>query len=84
MFQADVRRQHNRAPAGSSALRAASPSHELDSGGPSTSSPAISSIALPKGGGTIRGMGEKFAANPVTGTHADDIAMFPCVALCCS
>jgi RHS repeat-associated protein len=25
-------------------------------------------IALPKGGGAIRGMGEKFAANPVTGT----------------
>lgn len=29
------------------------------------SAPAIS---LPKGGGAIRGMGEKFAANPVTGT----------------
>ena len=28
-------------------------------------SPAIS---LPKGGGAIRGMGERFAANPVTGT----------------
>ena len=26
------------------------------------------SIVLPKGGGAIRGMGEKFAANPVTGT----------------
>jgi RHS repeat-associated protein len=26
------------------------------------------SITLPKGGGAIRGMGEKFAANPVTGT----------------
>ncbi|HEB92097.1 MAG TPA: toxin [Gammaproteobacteria bacterium] len=26
------------------------------------------SIALPKGGGAIRGMGEKFAANPVTGS----------------
>jgi hypothetical protein len=25
-------------------------------------------INLPKGGGAIRGMGEKFAANPVTGT----------------
>jgi len=30
-----------------------------------TSAPSIS---LPKGGGAIRGMGEKFAANPVTGT----------------
>src|SRR5688572_1167650 len=28
------------------------------------------SISLPKGGGAIRGMGEKFAANPVTGTGA--------------
>src|SRR5262249_35290457 len=26
------------------------------------------SISLPKGGGSIRGLGEKFAANPVTGT----------------
>ncbi|HYI12531.1 MAG TPA: SpvB/TcaC N-terminal domain-containing protein [Thermoanaerobaculia bacterium] len=30
--------------------------------------PAAPSISLPKGGGAIRGMGEKFAANPVTGT----------------
>jgi hypothetical protein len=30
-------------------------------------------IALPKNGGAIRGLGEKFAANPVTGTgrHVD-------------
>src|SRR5882672_5256970 len=33
----------------------------------SVSAPAVS---LPKGGGAIRGMGEKFAANPVTGTGA--------------
>lgn len=25
-------------------------------------------ISLPKGGGVVRGIGEKFAANPVTGT----------------
>jgi len=25
-------------------------------------------VALPKGGGAIRGIGEKFAANPATGT----------------
>src|SRR6478609_7907634 len=31
----------------------------------STSAPAI---GLPKGGGAIRGIGEKFAASPVTGT----------------
>ena len=28
------------------------------------------SIALPQGGGAMRGIGEKFAANPVTGTGA--------------
>ena len=28
------------------------------------------SISLPKGGGAIRGIGEKFAANPVTGTDS--------------
>lgn len=31
---------------------------------------AAPSIELPKGGGAIRGIGEKFAANPVTGTGA--------------
>ena len=30
--------------------------------------PVAPSISLPKGGGAIRSMGEKFAANPVTGT----------------
>jgi RHS repeat-associated protein len=30
--------------------------------------PAAPSLSLPKGGGAIRGIGEKFAANPVTGT----------------
>jgi RHS repeat-associated protein len=29
---------------------------------------SVPSISLPKGGGAIRGLGEKFAANPVTGT----------------
>ena len=29
---------------------------------------SIPSISLPKGGGAVRGIGEKFAANPVTGT----------------
>lgn len=31
---------------------------------------AAPSITLPKGGGALRGMGEKFAANPVTGTSS--------------
>src|SRR5438309_7273430 len=35
-----------------------------------TAAPAIS---LPKGGGAIRGMGEKFAANPVTGTGSTTV-----------
>src|SRR5687767_4381561 len=30
--------------------------------------PEPPSISVPKGGGAIRGIGEKFAANPVTGT----------------
>jgi RHS repeat-associated protein len=34
------------------------------------------SISLPKGGGAIRGMGEKFAANPVTGTGSLSIPIF--------
>src|SRR3954468_19630666 len=44
-------------------------SESADAGSSQTSAafspPAIS---LPKGGGAIRGLGEKFAANPVTGT----------------
>jgi RHS repeat-associated protein len=36
--------------------------------GAGTPIPAAPSISLPKGGGAIRGIGEKFAANPVTGT----------------
>src|SRR6266508_1445499 len=38
---------------------------QSDTSNASASPPAI---ALPKGGGAIRGIGEKFAANPVTGT----------------
>src|SRR5439155_13060616 len=33
-----------------------------------SSAPAAPTISLSKGGGAIRGIGEKFAANPVTGT----------------
>ena len=33
-------------------------------------------LALPKGGGAIRGIGEKFAANPVTGTGAMTVPIF--------
>src|SRR5260370_3703400 len=33
-------------------------------------------ITLPKGGGAIRGMGEKFSANPVTGTGSMTVPIF--------
>lgn len=48
---------------------------KLESREPSQQStqPAPPSISLPKGGGAIRGMGEKFAANPVTGTGSINI-----------
>jgi RHS repeat-associated protein len=36
--------------------------------GASRSGAGIPAVSLPKGGGAIRGIGEKFAANPVTGT----------------
>jgi RHS repeat-associated protein len=35
------------------------------------------SISLPKGGAAIRGIGEKFAANPVTGTGAMTVPLAP-------
>ena len=38
-------------------------------------SPAPPAVSLPKGGGAIRGIGEKFAANPVTGTGSLSIPM---------
>jgi hypothetical protein len=33
----------------------------------------LPAIDLPKGGGAIRGMGEKFSANPVTGTGSTTV-----------
>ena len=44
---------------------ASSASGSPSTGGPATDAPKIS---LPKGGGAIRGIGEKFSANPITGT----------------
>jgi RHS repeat-associated protein len=41
---------------------------QSDSEGKQSFQISAPSISLPKGGGAIRGMGEKFAANPVTGT----------------
>src|SRR5881392_4033939 len=41
---------------------------ESDSNGKQSFQISAPSISLPKGGGAIRGIGEKFGANPVTGT----------------
>jgi hypothetical protein len=35
---------------------------------PRTAAEQLPAITVPRGGGAIRGMGEKFAVNPVTGT----------------
>src|SRR5512132_3380985 len=52
--------------------KAASAGAESSAGSPSVSSaasgPSVPIPSLPKGGGAIRGIGEKFSANPVTGT----------------
>ena len=37
------------------------------------------SISLPKGGGAIRSMGEKFSANPVTGTSSLSVPIYTSV-----
>ena len=41
---------------------------------------AMPALSLPRGGGAIRGIGEKFAANPVTGTASLSVPVFvsPC------
>ena len=45
---------------------------DVDSNGFIVRAPAVS---LPKGGGAIRGIGEKFAANPVTGTGSMSVPL---------
>jgi hypothetical protein len=51
-----------------------------DGGEKTSSSPdargSLPSISLPKGGGGIRGIGEKFSANPVTGTGSLSVPVF--------
>ncbi len=42
----------------------------------SGSASPLPSVSLPKGGGAIRGIGEKFAANPVTGTGSLNVPIF--------
>jgi RHS repeat-associated protein len=43
---------------------------------PEKKGPKPPSINLPKGGGAIRGIGEKFAANPVTGTGSMSVPVY--------
>lgn len=45
-------------------------------GGVGTQTISVPSISLPKGGGAIRGIGEKFSANSVTGTGSLSMPLF--------
>src|SRR5450631_1967831 len=42
---------------------------------PPPDTPGSPTISLPKGGGAIQGVGEKFAANPVTGTGSMSVPL---------
>jgi RHS repeat-associated protein len=42
----------------------------------STNKSSLPSISLPKGGGAIRGIGEKFTGNPVTGTGSFNVPIY--------
>src|SRR5512134_3966643 len=44
-----------------------------EAGAPGVVSPPT--VVLPKGGGAIRGMGEKFASNPITGTGSMSVPL---------
>src|SRR6266702_6538340 len=43
---------------------------------PEKSSISVPSLSLPKGGGAIKGISEKFSANPVTGTGSLSVPIF--------
>ena len=43
---------------------------------PTPAQSAAPSLSLPKGGGAVRGIGEKFAANPVTGTGSMEVPIY--------
>ena len=58
----------NRSPSSSNGPASISQDLATGSGVSDAGGERIPSISLPKGGGAIRGIGEKFAANPVTGT----------------
>ena len=50
------------------AERSSAATTDKNASGSENSEFAVPKISLPKGGGAIRGVGEKFSANPVTGT----------------
>ena len=61
-------RGESRADAGRPTSTANRPAAADDGAGSASGPFTAPTISLPKGGGAIRGIGEKFAANPVTGT----------------
>jgi hypothetical protein len=52
------------------------PERSRDEAGSTQQRVSAPASTLPKGGGAIRGIGEKFAANPVTGTASMSIPVF--------
>src|SRR5215210_2906411 len=57
-------------------VRAQDPAHKQDNvSSPPAGTPSVPTISLPKGGAAIRGIGEKFAANPVTGTGSTTVPL---------
>ena len=55
--------------------RSNSKSHEAEGKSENSNGIKVPSISLPKGGGAIRGIGEKFAANPVTGSGSMSVPL---------
>ena len=52
------------------------PDNKADVTGSGENRSVLPSLSFPKGGGAIRGIGEKFAANPVTGTGSLSVPIF--------
>jgi RHS repeat-associated protein len=67
---AELKKASKETTAGPAPTAKSEPSRSLDAASQSDnkSNGLVPTLSLPKGGGAIRGMGEKFAVNPVTGT----------------
>ena len=63
------------APGGKGAPSSAGSNIGAPSASSAASGPSVPTPSLPKGGGAIRGIGEKFSANPVTGTASLQIPL---------